>query len=124
MLLAVGADPRRCGYTTEQIDRCLRELPGMLLHQEEETSRQTLYLLNRGGFIHQHGDAGGSRQTPVKPAPLAEKIRLHPLISPVDDIPSDLRPALFKILLPYTRGAVRFEQGTWKETSPRELFDF
>jgi hypothetical protein len=141
MLLAVGADPRRCGYTGEQIDRCLRELPRTVLRQEEETARRTLYVLRRRGLLPQAGAGPGSARLPGEtrptggpyapgepgvtepegPAPLAEKIRLHPRVSPPEDIPPDIRRDLFRILLPYTAGAVRMQAGYWREADPREL---
>ncbi len=127
LLMAAGADPRRCGYTDGQIARCLAELPRMTLHQEEETARRTLYLLSRRGLIPRdeispqaggagsHGETRRPGETGEGPAPLAEKIRLHPRLSPAEDIPPDIRSELFWILLPYTTGAVRLEQGAWTE---------
>lgn len=68
MLLATGADPRRCGYTAQQVDRCLRELTRTALRQEEETARRTLHLLRRRGPIPQAGAGPGGRGAPVRNA--------------------------------------------------------
>ncbi|NIR50359.1 creatininase family protein, partial [candidate division KSB1 bacterium] len=51
MLLAVDADPKRCGYTEKQIGSCLADLTQKGVHQESAGERQLLLMLHRKGLI-------------------------------------------------------------------------
>lgn len=108
MLMALGADPRVCGYSDEQIAKCLKNLPKRVLHQESEVARHTLFLLKQKGLIGQC-DCN-------EPHPEVEKLRFNPERSPQDSIPADLKAPLFQILLKYATGAVKKVHGKWVDT--------
>jgi hypothetical protein len=107
MLVALDADPTRCGYNSRQIKNILRELAHTRLRQDADTAGQTLYLLSQKGMV---------------PSEKPSKIRSHPQImkimidkdkSPVGEIPDDLRKRLFSIYLEHTEGAAERLGKTW-----------
>ncbi|HTE06205.1 MAG TPA: hypothetical protein VK824_08415, partial [Planctomycetota bacterium] len=95
MLLAVGADPARCGYTPAQVAACLAALASKGVAQEAECSEHVLWLLaERGLWAPSADDVARAR-----PRPEAVKLRFDPERSPMDDIPVDLREPLYRIAL-------------------------
>ncbi len=67
MLSAMGADPSRCGYTPEQVDRCLLQVVEKGIHQEAEGIRHLAYLLYEKGLLTKSkmGTVRGSKQPQV-----------------------------------------------------------
>ena len=49
MLTAIGVDPSACGYTQQQIDRCLGDLATKGVHQEREGAEQLAHMLVEKG---------------------------------------------------------------------------
>lgn len=109
MLLALGLDPGRCGYSQPQIDACVVELTQSGVHQEAEGSQHLLYLLSQKGLVSLPGE--GKRRT--RPHPQIMKLRFDPERSPVDGIPASLRRPLYEILLNYADGAVQKVGRAW-----------
>ena len=109
MLLAVDADPRRCGYRDEQIKRCIAALTTEGVSQEAAGARHMAFLLAQKG--HLPADAG-------RPHPEVLKVRVHPKNAPFDAVPIDLRRPLLDIFLAHADGAVRFEKGKWIDFDP------
>ena len=116
MLSALGADPRRCGYTDEQIDRCLQRLGKDGIHQESAGERQLLHMLLHLGLLP--GDAVIRGR--VAPHPEVLKVRIDRERSPMNVIPADLRRGLFQIFVDHAQGAVRREGRVWV---PLQLLD-
>ncbi|MBZ0268946.1 creatininase family protein, partial [bacterium] len=89
MLTAIDVDPRRCGFTEEQIVRCLEELPTHAVKQEAAGVAHLLAVLGAKGKIP---PVEGARQHPE-----IRKIRIDPDRSPLDAVPRDIRVGLLDL---------------------------
>jgi hypothetical protein len=116
MLLALGADPRNCGYTAPQIDDCLRSIALKGVHQISDDAEHLAFLLKEKGLMDSP-TAG-----PVKARLRAEtmKLRFDPERSPVEGVPVDIREPLYRIYLQYAEGAVRRSGRVWMDFDPLE----
>ena len=115
MLMAIGADPSACGYSSEQIDYCLQSMAEKGVHQENVGARHLTYLLKHKGLIPK--PAKGFKACPQ---PEVMKLRFNPENSPFEAIPDDLRQPLMRIFLDHSQGAVRREGRTWVDFNPFE----
>jgi len=115
MLLAIGADPSACGYSSEQIDYCCQAVAEKGVHQENAGARHLTYLLKEKGLI-----SGSPKALKASPKPEIMKLRLDPERSPLEGIPDDLRRPLLRILLDHAQGAVKRRRGTWVDFNPLE----
>jgi hypothetical protein len=112
MLSAVGADPRRCGYTEEQIGECLAALGSVSLHQEALGAEQIAHLLIERGVLP---------QPPGKPPrehPEIMKLRFDRERARLEDIPPDLRVPFLRICLEHAAGALRRSGSRWVAFDP------
>jgi creatinine amidohydrolase/Fe(II)-dependent formamide hydrolase-like protein len=111
MLTALGGDPGNCGYSREQVERCLSDLASKGAHQESAGVEQLVYLLSRKGLIPKpsKGSVHGRQHPEIM------KVRIDPERSPPEDIPIDLRAPIFRIYLKHASGAVRKEGREWVE---------
>jgi mycofactocin system creatininase family protein len=114
MLVALGADPTRCGYSEDQIGACLRALETATLHQEAPAIDHLMSLLAERGVIELSLKASRA----VKARPEVMKVRIDNERSPVDAVPVDLRRGLFRIFLEHSDGAIRRNGRVWVETHP------
>lgn len=114
MLMALGADPARCGYAPAQITHSLQELGQKGIHQEEEGFQQLLRMLMEKGLINLPAE----RKTALAPQPEVLHLRFHPEKSPPETIPEDLRTPLYRLYLEHARGALRFDGRGWSEFDP------
>jgi creatinine amidohydrolase/Fe(II)-dependent formamide hydrolase-like protein len=114
MLVALGADPTRCGYSEDQIGACLRALENAPPHQEAPAIDHLMNLLVEGGAIELSAKAPRA----VKARPEVMKVRIDNERSPVDAVPVDLRRGLFRIFLEHADGAIRRNGRVWVETHP------
>jgi creatinine amidohydrolase/Fe(II)-dependent formamide hydrolase-like protein len=110
MLTALSADPRRCGYTGEQIDHALKRLVAKGIHQEAPGAEQMMYMLIRLNAVAVESHSA------VRPRehPDILKMRFDPERSPMQGIPMDLRRPLFQIYARYTDGAVMRRGRMWR----------
>jgi creatinine amidohydrolase/Fe(II)-dependent formamide hydrolase-like protein len=114
MLMALGADPRRCGYDDAQITACLQALEQNPPHQEAPAIDHLMYLLSERGAVTLSSKA---RRT-FKPRPEVMKVRIDRERSPVDAVPVDLRRGLLRIFLDHADCAIRRNGRVWVETHP------
>ena len=114
MLLAVGADPEKCGYTKEQIQDCLLDLADKGVHQESAGAQQLLYLLSKNGILQT--DPSATKR--VREHPEILQVRFEIERAPMNGIPHDLRKPLYNILLRHGNGAVRRTGRRWIEFDP------
>lgn len=110
MLSALGADPRRCGYTARQIKDCLGALIRGAIHQESAGAEHMMFLLQKRGAIGIREDVGRK----IKEHPDVLKLRFDSARAPLDGIPTDLRRPLIRIYRQYATGVVRREGREWK----------
>jgi creatinine amidohydrolase/Fe(II)-dependent formamide hydrolase-like protein len=119
MLLAIGSDPGRLGYTSEQIRRCVAELAIKGVHQEAAGAEQLAHMLVERSIVTADATALRPRERPETLA-----LRFHPVRSPVEAVPGDLRAGLYARLLEHAGGAVMRIGRVWKPydpSSPRAL---
>jgi len=114
MLKAIGADPRHCGYTDEQVKRCLSQIVTRGMHQERPAIEQLALMLWNQGLIPEPS-LGGVR---ALERPVVLKLRFDPHRSPIDGIPANLRKPLYKILLASAQGAVKRNGKLWIDFDP------
>ncbi|UCF89957.1 MAG: creatininase family protein [Desulfobacterales bacterium] len=114
MLVALDADPIRCGYKASQIEECLRGLRQKGVSQEEAGAQQLGYMLAQKGMI----DVAASRPHTFKAHPEVLKLRFDARRSPLSGIPQDLRRPLWRIYREHADGAVRRTGRTWTEFDP------
>jgi creatinine amidohydrolase/Fe(II)-dependent formamide hydrolase-like protein len=110
MLLALDADPKRCGYNQKQIENCLTELATKSLHQESAGAEHLKSLLVEKGLL--------PNSLPAKKHPEILKLRFDLEKSPAESIPSDLRDPLYRIYFTHSDGAVKRVNRKWVETDP------
>jgi len=126
MLLAVGADPKNCGYTEKQIQACLLDLADKGVHQESAGAQQLLYLLSKNGIL----ELDSSNKKAIKEHPEILQLRFEPERAPINGIPLDLRKPLYNILLKHSNGSVRRTGRRWigfdllSDASMNELYPF
>jgi creatinine amidohydrolase/Fe(II)-dependent formamide hydrolase-like protein len=114
MLTALGADPRRCGYTAQQIRNCLMALPREGIHQESAGAEQMIFMLLQQGATEVSKDV----RLRVKEHSDVLKLRFDPERSPLGGIPSDLRRPLLKIYGQHADGAIRRTGRRWEPFDP------
>jgi creatinine amidohydrolase/Fe(II)-dependent formamide hydrolase-like protein len=111
MLTAIDVDPGVCGFTEDQIRRCLEALPKRELKQEAAGVSHLLSILAAKGRI---APVPGAR-----PHPEIHKVRIDPDRSPLDAVPRDIRIPLLDMFADHTNGAVRRKGRMWVETDLR-----
>jgi creatinine amidohydrolase/Fe(II)-dependent formamide hydrolase-like protein len=109
MLVAMGGDPKACGYTEEQIHRCLKDVERKDVHQEAPAAEHTLALLQAGGHL---GPGEGNRKAAAL-HPEVMHLRFDPRRSPIHGIPRSLRRPLFSLLLEHAEGSLKREGRQW-----------
>ena len=113
MLTALGSDPTRCGYTSSQIETCLKEVLVRGVKQESAGVDQMALLLHDRGLWN-----------PTEPLPEAHpeilQVRLDKEQAPLNTIPTDLRGAVLDICLQHADGAVVRNGRLWLPADPRQ----
>ncbi len=114
MLVALGGDPRNCGYDSHQIDRCLKGLAAKSLHQETPAVQHLAWLLWQKGVLDEAviGGVRGADQPEVL------KLRFDAHRSPIDGMPVDLRQPVYRICLEHAEGAIRRSGKVWIDFDP------
>jgi creatinine amidohydrolase/Fe(II)-dependent formamide hydrolase-like protein len=113
MLLAIGADPERLGYTGEQVRHSVDELARKGVHQETAGAEQLAHMLVERGVVPADVAALRPRAHPETMA-----LRFHSVRSPVEVIPTDLRAGLYARLLENADGALIQTGRVWKRYDP------
>jgi mycofactocin system creatininase family protein len=114
MLVALGADPTRCGYSGDQVESCLQALETAPPHQEAPAIDHLMHLLGQQGAI----DYSTTGIRPPKPCPEVMKVRIDRKRSPIDAVPVDLRRGLFRIFLEHADGAIKRRGRVWVDANP------
>ncbi|OGC94260.1 MAG: hypothetical protein A2W25_11215 [candidate division Zixibacteria bacterium RBG_16_53_22] len=114
MLLALDADPRRCGYTATQIGPVLMQLANTSLRQDAASAEHLVYLLSRKDMLPFLGDI----RKPARPHHQIEKLMFDREKSLLSEFPADIRGRLLDIYLEHAGGCVRRQGGEWVDFSP------
>jgi creatinine amidohydrolase/Fe(II)-dependent formamide hydrolase-like protein len=121
MLTALGENPMRCGYTGEQIQACLDALfkQGVYTQASAEAGH-LFYLLSQADGVRLPSDARSAFQ----PHPEIMQVRFDPGVSPINGIPADLRPNLYRIFMEHADGSVKRSGSRWQEILPPSHHDY
>jgi hypothetical protein len=111
MLMALDADPKKCGYSHEQIDRCMVTLPNKDIHQGTWEAEHLAFLLGERRLIE--GSSIGSVRGKQRPEIM--KLRFDNERSCLEEIPVDLREPLYRLCLEHADGAVKKTNHEWVE---------
>ncbi|MDH3253719.1 MAG: creatininase family protein, partial [Acidobacteriota bacterium] len=114
MLVAVGSDPERCGYTAEQVTGCLEALASRGVHQESSGAQQLAWMLVRRGVLADHTEGLGRARERRE----ILKLRFDREASPPTTVPADLRTPLYELLLQHAEGAVEKTGWIWNPYQP------
>ena len=120
MLSALDIDARLCGYSNEQIKRCLEDISTKPIHQEAPAITFMKYLLQKKKII----SPGSSTDNMLKPSLDVLKLRYDPDKSPIRDIPVDLRKPLVRVFLDHATGALARRGRKWISFDPLNSLDF
>jgi len=114
VLSAFGLDPRRCGYTSAQVDACLTALGTAGVHHEREAAEHLAWLLAEQGLLA----VGGQGLPPPRRRPRVMQLRFDPTAAPAGTVPPDLSAPLIRLLLQHADGAVRRDGRRWQPHDP------
>jgi creatinine amidohydrolase/Fe(II)-dependent formamide hydrolase-like protein len=114
MLTAIDADPGKCGYRDQQIEKGIAEYARKQIHQEAPGKEHLNFLLQQKGIIKLPDDM----QKSAKEHPVIMKLRFTPERSPMTGMPVDLRKPVYEILMEYASGAVRRSGRKWEDFDP------
>ncbi|MDX1410086.1 MAG: hypothetical protein R3330_18175, partial [Saprospiraceae bacterium] len=109
MLSVLGEDPRRCGYTEDQVRHCLTSLETHSVKQLGSDAQHLYSLLVGSGLV---GDSEWIRRQ-AQAHPEIMCLRFDRQRSLVEDLPVDVRKPLFGILEQYAEGVVQRRDGQW-----------
>lgn len=107
MLKALDEDPRRCGYSADQVERALKDLEAKSVKQIGSDAAHLYYLLLSKGMIAKNERT----QKLAKAHPEILQLRFDQERSKLTDLPVSVRKPLFTVLQEYAQGAVRLEHG-------------
>ena len=114
MLIAIGVNPQKCGYSKTHINECLIDITKKGVSQEDEGVEQLFYMLYKMGKI----ELPKEKVSQLKNFPEILNLRFHNERSPLHTVPSDFRSSLYKIYLKYAEGALKNSGRKWKQFNP------
>ncbi len=114
MLTAIDADPSACGYSADQIKKCLQDLAQKPVHQEAPGREHMNFMLQQRGIVQ----FAGEMQKAVREHPVIMMLRFAPERSPMTGMPVDLRRPVYEIVMQYADGAVRRAGKKWEDFDP------
>jgi hypothetical protein len=109
MMVALDADPRRCGYTEKQIENGLQQLSEQPIKQLGSDAGHLYYLLLRKGVL----TASEHTKKLGRAHPEILKLRFDRARSRIEDVPAPTREPLFRILGSGAAGCVKRDVGGW-----------
>lgn len=114
MLMALDEDPKRCGYTDQQIQKGLDTLEKKGVKQLGSDAAHLYYLLLSKG----HLKATEHSKKLAREYPEIVSLRLDQERSNSADLPLYIREPLYKILEKYSEGCVIQRKGKWYTFTP------
>ena len=111
MLMVLGADPRNCGYTSEQIEKGLKALSKQGVKQIGSDAAHLYYLLVQKNLIEKNDHT----KKLAKQHDYILKLRFDHERSMFSDLPSDIRVELFSLFLKHSAGSVFYTDRKWKD---------
>jgi hypothetical protein len=109
MLRALDEDPKRCGYSDEQIKRGLDALSKQSIKQLGSDAAQLFYILLGKKLI----DENEHTLKLAKEHPEIVQLRFDRERSHLEDLPNYIREPLFRIFTQYSDGALQRKDRKW-----------
>lgn len=110
MLVALGADPTRCGYRPEHVKPCLEAFAKQGVAQDAETASEVVALLREAGHL---GTVPAGKRFPE-----VMQLRFDSRHAPRDGTPTDVRRPLWRLCLEHAAGAVKRRGRVWVDCDP------
>lgn len=117
MLMALDEDPRRCGYSEQQIKDALHSLEKKSVKQIGTDAAHLYHLLLQKGLV----EANDHVRKMAKEYPHITMLRFDKERSLLEDIPDALRKRLHPILAAYATGTAKMENRRWIPQQPGEM---
>jgi hypothetical protein len=114
MLVAIGEDPERCGFTKAQIEHSLGELAHKHIHQETAGAEHLAQLLIEKGVLPPGARGLGTARRHEE----ILAMRFHAEKCPPNWIPRDLRQRVLRIFGEHTTGAIVRRDRAWVAVDP------
>ncbi|HMB62516.1 MAG TPA: hypothetical protein VKN36_05555 [Eudoraea sp.] len=114
MLAALGEDPKRCGYTTDQIKEGLNALAKKSIKQIGSDAAHLYHLLLSSGLISRNEHTSQL----ARAYPEITGLRFDNERSMFSDLPEHIRKPLFRLLEEYSSGAVQLKDRKWHTFVP------
>jgi len=111
MVMALGGDPGKCGYSQDQIGSGLKQLEQHSVKQIGPDESHLYFMLLKKGLISRNEHTAQK----AVPHPEIMKLRFDRSRSRPEDLPMHIRKPVFNILRNYSEGAVLRDRGTWAE---------
>ncbi len=118
MLMALDEDPKRCGYTEDQIKKGLAALENRGVKQLGSDAAHLYFLLVSKGLI---GDTEHTRKLAKRHEEIVS-LRFDNERSDIADIPLHIRKPLLKILSEYSEGSVQLRDRKWYTFAPDKSY--
>lgn len=118
MLMALDEDPKRCGYTEEQINKGLAALQQRGVKQLGSDAAHLYFLLVSKGLI----EVTGHTQKLAKKHEEIVSLRFDKERSDIADIPVHIRNPLLTILSEYSEGSVQLHDRKWHTFAPDKSY--
>ncbi|NER09090.1 hypothetical protein SAMN06265375_1011426 [Muriicola jejuensis] len=118
MLMALEEDPRRCGYTDEQIKKGLLALEKRGVKQLGSDAAHLYHLLLSKGLLsdNEHTRKLGREHREIV------SLRFDRERSKLEDLPLHIREPLLEIYTKYSEGCVRLHDRKWHTFTPDKAF--
>lgn len=110
MLTALDEDPRRCGYTSAQIEKCLKALETKKVKQLGSDAQQLYHMLSEKGLI----SVGPENRKMLKENKEILGQRFDTEKSNLEDLPVYIRRPLMALYQQYAVGAFRLQDRKWQ----------
>lgn len=111
MMMALGKDPEKCGYTDDMIKNSLNSLSVKKVKQLGSDAAHLYFMLLDKDLIKKNEHT----LKLAKPNPQIMQLRFDQERSMITDIPQDLRGPLFSVYKQYTDGISRLINRKWVE---------
>ncbi|NNF02124.1 MAG: hypothetical protein HKN22_05530 [Bacteroidia bacterium] len=109
MLRALSEDPKNCGYTEEQIKKCLSSLETQKVKQIGSDAQHLYHMLLQNKILPRTAEL--ERMSRNNPEIMS--LRFDNQRSCMEDLPEYVRKPLFKILNKYSSGPVKRKDRKW-----------
>lgn len=117
MLTALNEDPKRCGYSDNQIEEALTRLSEQSVKQLGSDASHLYHLLVEKGKLPKNAHT----KKLAKPYPQIMKLRFDNERSTLGDLPKHIRRKLVELFIPYSDGIAIQKDKKWHDMAMEDL---